>query len=40
MKKKKKVKGTRKCVVKKLKFEDYKNFSETAQSENKININI
>ena len=34
----KKVKGTRKCVIKrKLKFEDYKNRLEAVQIENKIN---
>ena len=34
----KKAKGTKKCVIKrKLKFQDYKNFLEAAQIENKIN---
>ena len=34
----KKAKGTKKCVIKrKLKFQDYINFLETAQIENKIN---
>ena len=34
----KKAKGTKKCVIKrKLKFQDYKNCSEAAQIENKIN---
>ena len=34
----KKVKGTKKCVIKrKLKVEDYKNCLETVQIENKIN---
>ena len=31
-------KGTKKCIIKrKLKFEDYKNCLEAAQTENKIN---
>ena len=34
----KRVKGTKKCVIKrKLKFEDYKNCLEATQHENKIN---
>ena len=34
----KKAKGTKKCVIKReLKFQDYKNFLEAAQIENKIN---
>ena len=34
----KKAKGTKKCVMKrKLKFQDYKNYLEAAQTENKIN---
>ena len=34
----KKVEGTKKCVMKrKVKFEDYKNFLEANQLENKIN---
>ena len=34
----KKAKGTKKCDIKrKLKFEDYKNYLEAAQIENKIN---
>ena len=34
----KKAKGTKKCVIKrKLKFEDYKNYLEAGQIENKIN---
>ena len=34
----KKVKDTKKCVIKrKLKFQDYKNFLEAAQSGNEIN---
>ena len=33
-----KTRGTKKCVVKrKLKFEDYKNYLEAVQIENKIN---
>ena len=33
----KKTKGTKKCIIKKqLKFQDYKNCLEAAQSENKI----
>ena len=36
--KNKKVKGTKKCVIKrKLKFENYKNCLEATQLENKIN---
>ena len=34
----KKVRGTKRCVIKrKLKFEDYKNFLEATQLENKVN---
>ena len=33
----KKSKGTKTCVIKKLKFQDYKNCLEAAQVENKIN---
>ena len=34
----KKANGTKKCVIKrKLKFEDYENYLEAAQIENKIN---
>ena len=34
----KKAKGTKKCVIKrKLKLQDYKNFLEAAQMQNKIN---
>ena len=34
----KKTKGTKRCAIKrKLKFEDYKNYFEAAQIENKIN---
>ena len=33
----KKAKGTKNCVIKKLKFEDYKNSLEAAQLKNKIN---
>ena len=34
----KKVKGTKTCVIKrKIKFEDYKNCLEAAQTENKVN---
>ena len=34
----KKVKGTKKCIIKrKLKFEDYKNCLEAVQIENRIN---
>ena len=33
----KKAKGTKKCVIKKLKFNDYKHCFEETQIENKIN---
>ena len=32
----KKVKGTKKCIIKKLKFENYNNCIEVTQLENKI----
>ena len=32
----KKAKGAKKCVIKKLKFEDNKNYLEVAQLDNKI----
>ena len=32
-----KAKGTKKCVIKKLKFENYKNLLEAAELGNKIN---
>ena len=38
MKIKSTIKGTKRCVIKKnLKFEDYKNYLEATQLENKIN---
>ena len=33
----KKAKDTKKCVIKKIKFENYKNYLEATQLENKIN---